>query len=178
MKSMSGAAVVATVLMAGCATAPTPLAPTARAEMVRYHAIAVDSVRLAPELAAALGAEDTQAVERQLHLALVEELPPAARAVTPGPGVMHLEVTVTELEAVNPGVNALTTALLFVPLDQGGVGFEARFYDAPGGKLLAQTTQHHSSTPLEIKGSFSRYGHAVKAMREWAAEIGKTLAAA
>lgn len=171
------AALVAVVTLNGCAStaALTPAAGTA--DLSRYHAIVVDSVRLAPAVSATLSAEEVQTIERQLHLALVDALPPTARAATPAPGVLRLAVTVTDLESVSPTLNAVTTVLLFVPLDKGGVAFEAVFSNESGSPL-SRTTQHHTSTPLEIKGSFSRYGHAEKALRTWAAELAKALAPA
>jgi hypothetical protein len=178
MKMFRWAAVAAALVMAGCASAPAQKAQPEGLDFARYHAVAVDSVRLSPEAAAGLSETEVQEIERQLHVALVDALPPAARAVNAAPGVLRVEVTVTDLQSVSPGVNAVTTALLFVPLDKGGVVFEARFYDETRGKLLAVTTQKHTSTPFELKGSFRRYGHAVKTLREWAAGIGKSLATA
>jgi len=61
--------------------------------------------------------------------------------------------------------------LLFVPLDAGGITFDARFYDGESSTPFARGSYHHTSTPLELKGSFKRYGHATKSLREWAEEL-------
>jgi hypothetical protein len=89
-----------------------------------------------------------------------------------------MEVTITELNASNPTVNLLTTALLFVPFDAGGVAFDARFYDGESREPFAQSNYRHISTPLELKGSFKRYGHAEKSLRDWSEELTSRLASA
>ena len=95
-------------------------------------------------------------------------MPPSLLTDVPSAGVVRIEVTVTELNASSPAVNLLTTALLFVPFDAGGVAFDARFYDGESREPFARTTYRHISTPLELKGSFRRYGHATQALRDWA----------
>lgn len=165
-----------TITLTGCASAPRATPTTAAPDLSRYHAIAVDSVTVAPAVAIQLTPGQVRNLERDLHLAIVDSLPPEARAVTPAPGVVRLTVTVTDLDATNPTLNGISSALILVPLGRGSVEFEAAFADAPGAAPFARTTQTHKSSMVDIKDNFRRYRHATSAVREWASELAQSLA--
>ena len=176
MKLISIVPIAAAVLLAGCATAPASNPADDKIDISRFHAVNVAPIRFAAEALGALPNDERVALESDLLAALKEGMPPSLLTDEPSASVVRIEVTVTELNASSPTVNLLTTALLFVPFDAGGVAFEARFYDGESQEPFARTTYRHTSTPLELKGSFRRYGHATKALHDWAEEITNGLA--
>lgn len=176
MKSLSLAMIAAFGLLAGCVTSSVNSTAAEKIDLTRYRAVNVATIRFVPEVASTLSAEERDSLDREFRLALMEGLPASSLAAEQSPGVVRIEVTVTELNASSPMVNALTTALLFVPFDAGGVAFEARFYDGESDEPFAQITHRHISTPLELKGSFRRYGHATRAFRDWAEQFSSGLA--
>lgn len=174
MKLLSASALAACIVLAGCATTPPPATAPTYVDTSRYRAVVVESVHIAPAAASLTDAERT-ALENKLRWELVNAFPVSARAVDPGPGVLRLAITVTQLDASSPTMNAVTTALLLVPLDHGGIAFDAEFFDSAGGPAIGSTTVRFTSTPVALKGSFSRYGHAVGALRDWGAEFASSL---
>jgi hypothetical protein len=167
MKLFSLAVVAAAALLTGCATSPASDA-TNPIDFARYHAVNIAPIQFAPEVSKAIPAAELASLQKDLRGALNEGLTPAMLAEKPSLGVLRMELTVTELNASNPAVNVLTTTLLWLPMDAGGVAFEARFYDGESGEPIAQTTYRHMSKPMELRGSFERYGHATEALRDWA----------
>jgi len=163
--------IAAYALLTGCATAPVTAPVGDKIDIRPYRAVNIAPVQFAPAASSALPAEERASLESDFRLALKEGMPLSLLTDAPSAGVVRIEVTVTELNASSPSVNLLTAALLFVPLDAGGVAFEARFYDGENREPFARTTYRHVSTPLELKGSFRRYGHATQALRNWAEEI-------
>lgn len=166
MKTYTHVFFAAIALLAGCATTPVSTAPE-QLDLNRYRAVNVAPVLFAPGIAGAIPDEERALLERDLGAALKDGLPPSLRSEQPSSDVVRMEVTITELNASNPAVNVLTTALLFVPFDAGGVAFDARFYEGDSLEPFAVTSHRHISTPLELKGSFKRYGQATKALRDW-----------
>lgn len=177
MKPYTPVFFVALALLAGCVTTPVSTVPE-QFDLDRYHAVNVAPVRFSPEIAAAIPDEERASLEHVFAAALQEGVPPSFQSEQPSPGVVRMEVTITELNASNPTVNLLTTALLFVPLDAGGVAFDARFYEGESREPFAMTQYRHTSTPLELKGSFKRYGHAAKALRDWSEGLTSKVAGA
>jgi hypothetical protein len=171
------ASLALTFTLAGCASAPSVRAidTTLSPNLSRYHAIAVDSVTVAPAVAIHLSPEQVRNLERDLRLAIVDSLPPQARAVSPAPGVVRLSLTVTDLDATNPTLNGISTALILVPIGRGSVEFEVAFADAPGATPFARTTRFHQSSMVDLKDNFRRYRHATSAVREWAGTLAGSL---
>jgi hypothetical protein len=177
MKPHMPIVVAAIALLAGCATSTVSTLPE-KFDLTRYRAVNVDLVRFTHEISGRLSDEERASLERDFSAALKEGLPPSFQADLSSPGVVRIEVTITELNASSPAVNLLTTALLFVPFDAGGVAFDARFFDGESPEPFAQSNYRHISTPLELKGSFKRYGHATQALRDWAEGLTSGLAGA
>jgi hypothetical protein len=174
VKTILRISLLATVVaIAGCASAPAEK-PAGEFDFAgRGQGIIVQSVGLAPDVAVELEAAEREALALRLRDELVAVLP-----VADGAGNtrrLRLEVTVTGIDPASPTLNVLTTALLFVPLDRGGIDFEARFFEGEGTGPIAVQTRHHSSTPLELSGSFSRYGHAIGALRDWGASLAQAM---
>ncbi|HTU65681.1 MAG TPA: DUF3313 family protein [Steroidobacteraceae bacterium] len=172
--ALSAAALLtAALLTAGCAAAPAPKSAPAP-DLAHYRAVVIESVRIAPE-AGLLSTANRAALERQLHVALVDSIPPAQRAVTPAADVVRVQVTVTALDAVDPVKNGVSTTLLGVPLDRGAIAFEARFYAADGSEPFATITEQRKAGAFAFAGSFSHYGHAVGALHGWGAELAEVI---
>lgn len=89
--------------------------------------------------------------------------------------MLRLEVTVTDINAVNPTLNGFSQTLPMVPFDRGGISFEARFYEGPGREQMAFTTQSATGSMFDLKGNLSHYGHAVAALEKWATRLGQSL---
>ena len=166
--------IITSALLSACAATPH----ADRVDLARFHAIDLVPVQLAGELAATLSDVERSSLEAELGVALREGVPEAMLADGPGPNVVRVEITVTELNASSPTVNLLTTALLFVPVDKGGIGFEVRLFEGDSREPFDLQTIHYTSSPLKLKGSFSRYGHAKRVLRDWAAGISARLVGA
>jgi hypothetical protein len=163
------------VALGGCASAPGTQEPVAAVDFDRFDTIAVAAVRISPEAVEGLADEERAALAQEMHTALVAKLPEASVVEQAGPGVLRLEITVTGINASSPTANVLSTALLHVPLDRGGVAFEARFFDGLGEEPIAVATKRHESSLLSYSGSFSRYGHAIRAFESWGDTLARSL---
>jgi hypothetical protein len=161
--------------LVGCASAPKTAAAPTYVDVARFRAIVVESVHIAPT-ATTLNEADRKAIEHKLHYALIDAIPASARAAQPGEGVLQVKIVVTQLDAANPGVNAVSSTLIKVPLDRGSIAFDATFFDRPGGAAIGSTTVRQKGKMLDFKGNFSRYGAAVGAVRDWAASFAGSLA--
>jgi uncharacterized lipoprotein YmbA len=171
MKPFSIILIAVALLLAGCATAPTETTANNTVDITRYRAVNVAPIQFAANAAHALSDADRESLQSDLHTALRDGLTPALTTDDRTADVVRIEVTVTGLNASNPAVNLLTAALVFLPLDAGGITFEARFYEGDSTEPFANIDFQHTSTPLEIRGSFSRYGHAKKALHDWAEQL-------
>lgn len=172
MKTFAGMILVLSTL-AGCATAPRE-APR-EVDFTRFDRIVIDEVQLAPQVAAGMSAGDGVALAARMQAALIGALPATAVAHAPAPRVLRVRITVTDINTVSPATNAVTAALLFVPMDRGGLSFEARFYDGLQTQPMASSTQTQLGSQLDLKGSFSRYGHALDALAKWGAKLAESL---
>lgn len=169
MKTFPFLFVAASLSLAGCATAPglTDDLP----DVSRFRGVNVAPVELVAEAFSAVDPDDRAGLESELRAAMRSGVPSSLLTDENTTGVLRIEVGVTELNPSSPTVNLLTTALLFVPMDAGGVAFEARFYDGANPVPFARTSCRHTSIPLDLKGSFSKYGHARQALHDWAEEV-------
>lgn len=165
---------LAALTMAACATPPAPTAPTAPG-LGNYRAVVIESVRIAPEAALA-GSTDRVALERQMHVALVDAIPTAQRAAGPGADVLRVRITVTAIEAVDPVKNGVSTTLIGMPIDRGSIAFEARYYEPGAAEPFATLQEHHKAGRFAFGGSMSHYGHAVGALRDWGTSLAGSLA--
>ncbi len=160
--------------LGGCATVPAARTTPTELDFAKFdRGIVVDEVLIAPGAMADLPDAELAALARDLRLALMNSLPSDELVREAAPGVLRIAVTVTEIDASSPAVNAVTAALLFVPLDRGGIAFEARFYDGQGEVPIAVVTHRKTGTPLDLAGSFRRFGHAVGAIEDWGASLAK-----
>jgi hypothetical protein len=173
LKIFTGLAVAAA--LAGCASAPRMPAVPSYVDVARARAIAVESVEIAPT-ATTLNDADRKTMEHKLRYALVDAIPASVRAAQPGDGVLQVRIVVTQLDTANPGVNAVSSVLIAVPLDRGSIAFDATFFDHPGGAAIGSTTVRQKGRMLDVKSNFSRYGAAVGALRDWGASFAGSLA--
>jgi hypothetical protein len=161
--------------LGGCASAPATHEEVAGIDFTRFNTIAVESVRIAPGAVEDLPDDERAALALEMRSALLAQLPESAVREQAAPGVLRLEITVTEINTASPAANVLSTALLHVPLDRGGVAFEAKFFDGTGAEPIAIATKRHESSLLSYAGSFSRYGHAIRAFESWGGTLAKSL---
>jgi len=164
----------AALLLAGCATGPAPTS-AAIPDLSRYHTVLVESVRVAPE-AGMLSNPNRQALERQLRIALVEAIPADLRALAPAADVLRVQVTVTALDGIDPDDRAGATRV-GLPLDRGAIAFEVRYYRHGAAVPFATVTERHKAGHFAFGESFSHYGHAVGALRDWGTGLAGSLPA-
>ena len=91
---------------------------------------------------------------------------------TAEPATLRVRAAVTGIDTSSPVLNVLTGVLLW-PLDYGGVSLEFEVLDAALGERLAALVGYKAGTPLQVIGSFSRFGHAHSGIDRWAAELHK-----
>jgi hypothetical protein len=138
------------------------ITPTDDAVVRNYHAILIDPVSI-PESSAgdSLSAEQRTALAARLDAALAKACAPF-RPVTdrPGEGVLRLKATVSSVRVSKPALNALTTLLIFVPVDMGGAGVEFELIDSVSGQRLAAYVSDHGGSPFQVISALRKTGHA------------------
>jgi len=92
-----------------------------------------------------------------------------------GADVLRIRAAITDVVPANPALNALTTAVAFVPMDMGGASLEAEFLDSRTGERLAAMAETKRGTPIDLKGGFTELGHARSAMKQWARDLKNAL---
>jgi len=115
------------------------------------------------------------ALERQMHVALVDAIPAAQRAAGPGADVLRVRITVTAIEAVDPVKNGVSTTLIGMPIDRGSIAFEARYYEPGAAEPFATVTELHKAGHFSFGNGLSHYGHAVGALRDWGVDLAGSL---
>lgn len=144
-----------------------------------YKKVIIDPVVVAGNAAGGHSAHDrTEVLELEGHFReiVAEKLAPEFSVVTePGPDVLRIKPAITRVDRANPLLNLVTTAVVLVPLDMGGISIEVEFLDSLTGDILAAMVETKSGTPLQVVASFSQYGHAENAMEDWASELKRAL---
>jgi len=116
--------------------------------------------------------EELQTAVSGFRKIMIEGLSPEYLVVEePGPKVLRIRSTITDIDTSNPALNVLTTLALFVPLDMGGAAIEVEFFDSITGERVAAMVDQKTGTPLQLKSSFSRFGQSNGAFGEWAKEL-------
>ncbi len=108
--------------------------------------------------------------ELQAQLA---RLPPS-----PGGRPIVLRAAITRVETVSPALNALSTALLVVPLDRGGAATEIEAIDAETGKQIAAIELGYFAPLSDFFARFSKLAPAQIALRKAAGDFKQILAPA
>jgi hypothetical protein len=106
--------------------------------------------------------------ELQAQLARLPAVP-AGRPVV-------LRAAITRVETVSPALNALSTALLVVPLDRGGAAAEIEAVDAETGKQIAAIELGYFAPLSDFFARFSKLAPAEIALRKAAGDFGQVLA--
>jgi hypothetical protein len=92
-----------------------------------------------------------------------------------GPDVLRIRTAITDVVPANPALNAVTTAVAFVPLDLGGAAIEAELLDSTSNERLAAMVERKKGSPMNLKGGFTELGHAKAAFQEWAVDLKRAL---
>ena len=115
------------------------------------------------EHAAASPADDADLED--LRSALAEQL---RHALSPADtAVITLNVRLREATPVSPVANAITGALLFIPLDTGSIVVESELRSLDG-ELIATRRERLHGDYLDIAASLSRWGRVRNALGKWA----------
>ncbi len=124
----------------------------------------------------AKGSSDLSAPEKdQLLGTLRDELSSqlgALPAVSSGKAVI-LRAAITRAEVVSPTLNAVSTLLLFAPLDRGGAAVEMELLDAQTRLPLASLSTAYYPPLSEFKARFSRLSPANLALKNAVTEFAK-----
>lgn len=122
-------------------------------------------------VALGLPERELQQLSPELRRTLLERAQNSLRAAwenririvdTPSDSTLRLRTTITQLDRSNPVLNAATTALLFVPMDVGGIAVESELTDAADNRRIAAVADARSGSPLRIGASFRSTGQAEK----------------
>jgi hypothetical protein len=158
--------VLTTAALTGCASAPRHSADGAL-DFSKFSGIVVESVRIAPGASTRLDVKTREKLERQLTTSLRAGVQPYTRSDASAPNVLRVELLITELEASNPAVNAVSQSLLFVALDRGGISFEAKLYAGKGTEPVSFEKYQRTAGPFDMPAVYTRYKHALDAVNEW-----------
>ena len=139
-------------------------AASARVVDVRWH------VQGEVDIAAAEQAQLTETFKGELISAL-KKLPPQ-----PDGRAVEVRAAITVVKAVSPALNFASTALLFVPLDEGGAAVEIEAVDAQTGQQLAALVIGSYAPLSEFKARFSSLAPAEFALKGAAEEFAKLVA--
>ncbi len=129
-----------------------------------YHSVVIDPVAFQPPATARLQPAEQSELSETLGRRASEAFAPRnAIATEPALGVLRLRVSVDEINKSSRAANLLTAALLFVPLDTGGVAAELIVEDSLSGERVASLADSRQGSPLGRGGflaSFKPTGHA------------------
>jgi hypothetical protein len=103
----------------------------------------------------------------------VQQLP-----AVPGGRPVVLRAAVTRVDTVSPALNALSAALLLIPLDRGGAAVEIEAIDADTGTQVAAIQLGYFAPLSDLFARFSKLAPAEIALRKAAAEFKRMLAPA
>lgn len=129
-----------------------------------YHSVVIDPVAFQPAATARLQPAEQSELSETLGRRASEAFAPRyAIATEPALGVLRLRVSVDEINTSSRAANLLTAALLFVPLDMGGIAAELIVEDSLSGERVASLADKQHGSPLRRGGFFASFkptGHA------------------
>jgi len=82
-----------------------------------------------------------------------------------------VRAAITQVALPSPALNAITTALLFIPVDRGGAAVEIEAIDVETGRRVAALASAGTGTLVDFRGHYSRLGHAELALQRAAQEF-------
>lgn len=91
------------------------------------------------------------------------------------PRTLRIRAAITDVAVPSPALNTVTTVLLLMPLDRGGVAVEIEAIDVASGQRVAALATAGNGTLRQFKGHFSRLAHAERALERAARDFRKLL---
>ena len=88
---------------------------------------------------------------------------------------LNVRASITRVERARPGLNALTTFLIFVPLSRGGITVELEAIDAASGRRVAAMAFEGRAGNDDLSGAFTDLGHARRQAQIVAARFAELL---
>jgi len=129
-----------------------------------YHSVVIDPVAFQPAATARLKPAEQSELSKALgRRASAAFAPRYAIATEPASGVLRLRVSVDEIKPSSRVANLLTAAVLFVPLDMGGIAAHLIVEDSVSGERIASLADRRQGSPLGRGGFFASFkptGHA------------------
>jgi hypothetical protein len=89
----------------------------------------------------------------------------------PAADVLRIRCAITDVIAVRPALNAVTSLVAFVAVDVGGAAIEVEFLDSLTGERLATGVDKKLGKQIDGMASMQRFGQARQAFDEWAREL-------
>ena len=118
-----------------------------------------------------INAETEKKLTNYFMKAVKEELTDEFTIVTtPGPDVLRVRASVSEIIPASPALNYPAMVVAFFPIDMGGAALEAEFLDSETNEILAAMVDRKMGSPLKPRG-FTRLGYARAAFDSWAKEL-------
>jgi hypothetical protein len=161
------------------------------AQWTRYDAVLIDPVTFWGDDKTQISPSDQQMLTDYFYGQLRQQLGRDFRIATmPGPGVMRLQVAITDVAAATPGLRTISTVvpqlhvlnsaqslatgkLLFV----GGAQVEGKIVDSQTGQTLAEAVDHEVGGGNVETALQWQWGDAENAMNLWARTLATRLAA-
>ena len=116
--------------------------------------------------------QELAAVLKDSLVAEFADFPASDDAAAP---VLRVRAVITGVNRSRPPLNLLTSLLLFVPVDNGGVSVEIEAYEKESGRQVAAMSAASNGTLLDFSGFFSRYGHARSGLQSVAGKFRQLL---
>jgi hypothetical protein len=181
LPAAAAALLVATALVAGCASVGAPQRSNTLADfdqlgvqadgtrawcgpdVRRYAAVQFDPAAVAITADPTLDSAERESLRVELGAALKSRLNAAGFRLVDGPAgadVMVLRARITAVERADPAVNAVTAVLLWAPLSHGGLTVEFEAMDAQNGQRVAAMAFHGRAGVNNLGSAFSALGHA------------------
>ena len=126
--------------------------------------VRLGEVTIAHDAADSTDSADSAALE-DLRAAVAEQLRLGLSA--PDDAAITMNVRLQQAVPVSPVANAITGALLFVPLDTGSIVVEAELLSLDGEPIATRREQLRGEY-LDVGASLSRWGRIRNALEKWA----------
>lgn len=162
------------VCLSACGTAPrskatpAPLATSA----TTTTALTLEPVQWQVPASAAI----TQEEQAQLRARLRDALQAALAAKADSDRPLSVRATITGIEPVSPGLNALSALLLFVPLDAGAASVRIEAFDTASGVRVATWENRYAPPMRQLRARFKRLAPAELALQHLAETFAAELA--
>lgn len=146
------------------------------AERTRYKALLIDPVQwqVNAKSNGDISESERLGLTKLFDEKLREKLNAYSFTAEPGPDVLRVRATITDVKTSSPAANIVLSALLIGPLDNGGASVEIEATDSLHQRRIAAMTASETGAIIST-GGFSKLGHAETALADLAGDFAGTL---